>query len=194
MSDESKSHGFPKALIVGLVVVIIVLGSALIVLAIGRSGTTVAKEDVNVLETSNDECIVCHKRTTPGIIEQYGHSTMAAAEVICSDCHEVSSDYPGAVEHEGSYVLQSPTTAMCEKCHVSEVAQYNQSRHGLPAYVAFAGSKDLPDEMLVKYEAIPEGGYSPDKERNALYHIEGPAITPFACKDCHNIGKPAVDG
>jgi len=44
------------------------------------------------------------------------------------------------------------------------------------------------------YESIPEGGFAPDKERNALYILEGEAITRFACESCHNIGQPQADG
>ena len=83
-------------------------------------------------------------RQSPGIVDQFSHSTMAAAEVTCRDCHEVSADYPGAVEHEGDYVLASPTTARCEKCHEAEVAQYYQSRHSLPSWVAVARFKRPP--------------------------------------------------
>jgi hydroxylamine dehydrogenase len=119
---------------------------------------------------------------------------MAAAEVGCRDCHEVDEDYPGAEEHEGTNVLPQPTTAMCRPCHGAEVAQYNQSRHGLPAYVAYAGTGDLTPEQLEMYGSIPEGGFAPDKMRNALYAMEGPAITRFACEDCHNIGLPKADG
>jgi hypothetical protein len=119
---------------------------------------------------------------------------MAAAEVACQNCHEVNQDYPGSVEHEGTYVLRSPTTAMCAKCHQVEVAQYNQSRHGLPAYVAFAGSEDLSPEHLAMYEAIPEGGFSPDKSRNAIAELEGPEMTKFTCEGCHDVGLPAADG
>ena len=194
MSESDARNGFPRALIIGLVVVILVLGSALIILAITRTGSPVETEQVNVLENSSDDCVVCHKRTTPGIIEQYGHSTMASAEVSCQDCHEVAADYPAAIEHEGTFVLGTPTTAMCQKCHAAEVAQYNQSRHGLPSYVAYAGSKELPADLLEVYESIPEGQYSPDKERNALYELDGEDIVRFACEDCHNIGKPAEDG
>lgn len=39
------------------------------------------------------------------------------------------------------------------------------------------------------YEAIPEGSFAPDISRNALYQLEGPAITHFACEGCHDIGK-----
>jgi len=184
-----------RLLIVGLVAVIIVLGLGLILMAINQAAQPATTEGrVNALEQSENECVVCHERTTPGIVEQYGHSTMAAAEVACEDCHEVEADYPGAVEHEGSYVLSNPTTAMCEKCHAQEVAQYNQSRHALPAYVAYAGSKELSEEHLAMYEAIPEGNYAPDKSRNAIAELEGVDLRRFTCEGCHNIGKPAADG
>lgn len=193
--QDSQRTG--RVLIIALVGVTIVLGFALVGLVVGESlaGDGEA-EPPDALAASNDECVVCHRRTTPGIVEQYGHSTMAAAEVICSDCHEVESDYPGAEEHEGDYVLASPTTAMCERCHQTEVAQFNQSRHGLPAYIAYAGAQDLSPELLETYEAIPEGGFNPVRlrERNALFALEGEDVTRFACQACHNIGKPAADG
>ncbi|HEY64490.1 MAG TPA: nitrate reductase [Caldilineae bacterium] len=183
-----------RVLVFGVVAVIIVLGLALIVMTISRSAARVEPERVNALAESDDECVTCHRRTTPGIVAQYGVSSMAAAEVSCRDCHEVKADYPGAVEHEGTYVLSSPTTAICERCHSAEVAQFNQSRHGLPAYIAYAGTEDLTPELLAVYEAIPEGGFNPDRMRNALYALEGPEVTRFACESCHNIGKPAADG
>ena len=185
-----------RVLVIGLVAVILVLGFAFIASIIGRTATApnVEAERVNVLANSDNECVMCHANTTPGIVEQYGHSSMAAAEVSCQDCHEVQADYPGAVEHEGTHVLNTPTTAMCEKCHGAQVAQFNQSRHGLPAYVAMWGADALDEELLANYEAIPEGGFAPDRMRNALFNMEGPAVTRFACQGCHNIGKPAEDG
>ena len=195
-NGEKNGIRVPRVLVYSAFAVLIVLGLAFVSSAIGVSQESETMDDtqVNVLEKSRDECVVCHQRTTPGIVEQYGHSTMAAAEVSCRNCHEVDSDYPGAVEHEGVYVLNSPTPAMCEKCHSVEVAQFNQSRHGLPAYVAYAGTELLTDDLLAQYEAIPEGGYRPEKMRNALYELEGEAITRFACEGCHNIGLPQPDG
>ena len=199
MSQQESKTPIQSArmLIVSLVAVIIVIGLSLVVMVIGRSGSSSAvEEEVNALANSDNECVVCHTRTTPGIVDQYGHSTMAAAEVTCEDCHEVDSDYPGAIEHEGTHVLNQPTTAMCETCHEAEVAQYNRSRHGLPSYVAYAGQEVLTPEQLALYQAIPEGGYSDDKirARNSLHAIEGEAITKFACESCHDVGKPALDG
>lgn len=195
MSESSRGPlRSARALIFGLVAVIVVLGGALIVLAIGGAGGQAETAGVDVLANTDDECVVCHRRTTPGIVEQFSRSTMAAAEVSCRHCHEVAEEYPDAVEHEGAYVLGSPTTAKCEPCHTQEVAQYNQSRHGLPAYVAFAGADGLPPEMQAIYQSIPEAAPDPNRMRNALFAIEGPEVTRFACEACHNVGKPAADG
>ena len=193
---ETASTPFYRSrlFIFGLVAVAIVLGFALVVRAIGDSNTVTSEESVNVLANSNNECVVCHTRTTPGIVDQYGHSTMAAAEVSCQDCHSVDRDYPGAVEHEDGYVLTTPTTAMCAQCHDAEVAQFNASRHGLPAYVAYAGTEVLSEELLAVYRDIPETEDKPDRSRNQLYHLEGEAVTRFACEGCHNIGQPKADG
>jgi hydroxylamine dehydrogenase len=183
-----------RLLIGGLLIVIVVLGFALVVQAIGNAGHPSEVGQVNALAGSNDKCVECHRNTSPGIIEQYGHSSMAGAGVTCMDCHGVEADYPGAVQHEGSYVLTSPTSAKCEKCHQQEVAQFEHSRHGIPSYVAYAGSQDLTEEQLAQFEAVPEGGFDPNKSRNALFAIEGPDVTRFACESCHNVGKPAADG
>ncbi len=178
----------------GLLIIIVVLGFAVVVQSIGKAGQPSAVGQINVLENSSDACVVCHSNATPGIVDQYGHSSMAGAKVNCKDCHAVASDYPGAVEHEGGYVLSSPSAAMCEKCHQNEVAQFDHSRHGLPAYVAVFGSQDLSPDLMAQFEAVPEGNFDPAKARNAIYALEGPAITRFACESCHNVGKPAADG
>jgi hydroxylamine dehydrogenase len=195
MSESSGFLGSARLLIFGLVAVIIVLGGALIVMAIGQAGSAPEPaEQINVLANSTNECVECHQRATPGIVEQYGHSSMAAAEVTCQQCHQVAETYPGAEAHEGTFVLASPTTSMCQKCHVAEVAQYNQSRHSLPAFVAVAGTEELSADLINKYQAIPEGGYAPNKARNAIAQLEGPDMTRFTCFGCHNIGRPAADG
>ena len=82
-------------------------------MAIGRAGEPVHTDDVYVFASSNDEC-VCHRRVTPGIFKHYGASTIAMANVSCRLCREDNEGYPGSVEHQGTFVLATPTTAMCE--------------------------------------------------------------------------------
>jgi hydroxylamine dehydrogenase len=184
-----------RVLVIGLVGVVLVLGLILIIMAVSRSEEAaegIAR--VNALANSDNECVKCHRNATPGIVEQYGFSTMAVAKVQCEDCHEVAKDYPGAVEHEGTYVLGSPTPARCEQCHQNEVKQYYASRHSIPAYAAMVGLEGLTQDERAKYDAIPEAEVKPNATRNALFAIEGPSVTAFACERCHGIGQPREDG
>lgn len=191
--DRGGTLRSARVLIIALVILIIVPGVALITAAISRSVAPADDRPANVLVNSTDDCVTCHSRTTPGIVEQYGRSTMASANVTCTNCHEVAANYPGAIEHEGTFVLNSPTTAKCQTCHQSEVAQFYQSRHSLPAYVAMVGEDELSPEHLAMYQSIPEAELGPIQARSVLFELEGEAITQFACASCHNIGRPHLD-
>jgi hypothetical protein len=191
----SDKSGIPRVFLLSLLIVVLAVGLAWVVLTIGSASA--GQDDgrqKDALATSDDECVVCHRRATAGIVKQFGVSSMAAAEVGCRNCHEVGRSYPGAIEHEGTFVLQQPTPLMCSDCHSVEVQQFNQSRHSLPAFVAYAGTGDLSPDHLRMYEAISEGGFAPDKSRNALFALEGPEITAFACQGCHDVGLPRGDG
>lgn len=185
-----------RVLVVGLVMVLCVMGIALIEMTIGHyTGFGDSPERVNALTNSVDACVNCHKNSTPGIINQYGYSTMAAVGVSCRDCHEVEQDYPGAENHMGQfYIVSEPTPKICGKCHNQQMRQFYQSRHSAPAWAAIRGTDDFNPQQLEIYQAIPEGTYVADKTRHALYDIEGPEITPFACEGCHKIGIPQPDG
>jgi hypothetical protein len=143
---------------------------------------------------SRDTCYSCHKISTQGITMQFVSSTMSQNDVTCTNCHVVASDYPGAESHNGAFRLASPTPAMCQKCHPTEVSQFVQGRHSLPAYVAVHGVSDLTAEQLAMYQAIPEGGYDLTKTEHPLAALEGEAVVPFACDACHKIGQANADG
>jgi len=203
-----------RSLIIGLILISSVLGFSLLIIigcnseavtetnsiftTVMGSQTKTVISDVgqrtNWLEGSTDLCVVCHRVYTPGIVQQFGYSKMAAAGNTCPDCHEVDPDYPGAEAHNGFYRIIQPTPAICQECHPAEVDQFYQSRHSLPAYVAMRGTVDLSSEHLAMYEAIPEGSFAPDKARNAIYVLEGADVTGFTCEACHSIGQPNIDG
>ena len=184
-----------RTVVVGVTATLIVVGLGLIIAGLGeRQSLAMPVKAVDALAESTDPCVTCHRDESPGIVDQFGRSTMAAAGTTCKDCHEVPESYPEAVAHEGTWVLSSPTPAKCRACHEAETDQFYASRHSLPAYVAYAGAQGLSVEMLAKYQAIPEGTYAPDQERNQLYALEGPDVTQFACETCHNVGLPRSDG
>jgi hydroxylamine dehydrogenase len=186
---------WPLTLVLGLVTIVI-LGGVLLIFRLTATPALPSNPEArpDALADSSDSCVACHRNATAGIVHQYGSSTMASAKVTCRDCHEVKTGYPGSEEHEGSNILKTPTTAICQRCHQAEVAQFNQSRHSLPAYVAVTGSKELTPALMAAYQAIPEGSFAPDKARNVLAAMEGKDVTRFACDTCHSVGKPAEDG
>ena len=72
MSNEVETGGSAFGLhlfIITLVAVIIVIGLTLIIRAVSQASMLESGEPVNVLANSNDECVECHERNTPGIIE-----------------------------------------------------------------------------------------------------------------------------
>ena len=74
-----------RTLIIGLVVVVLVLGLALVSMAVGSSKAPVTDERVNVLATSSDECVACHRKSSPGIVEQGGDPAAEGVGVVCRD-------------------------------------------------------------------------------------------------------------
>src|SRR5271169_2151588 len=104
-SDPPKGIRPGRTLIIGLVSTLVVLGLALVIVIVQQSQKLAqpAHADI-VLASSSDPCANCHQNTSPGIIEQFDHSTMAAAKVTCRDCHEVKPGSPGSVEHQGFYI------------------------------------------------------------------------------------------
>lgn len=194
MQSSNSKNIFGRTIVVSLITLVFALSIVIAFLSVNRAMTEAGPENINVLAGSNNDCVKCHQNASPGIVEQYGISTMAAANVTCQNCHEVEENYPGSVKHEGTFVLSSPTPAMCGKCHTAEVMQFNQSRHGVPAWVAYTGVEELTDNQIKLYQSIPEGQFAPDKSRNEIAALEGPDITQFACKTCHEIGQPNPDG
>ena len=183
-----------RVLVTALLVTVLVLGLALVVLILQHPGGLASPASVDALAGSSDTCVTCHRQSTPGIVEQFGHSSMAAAKVSCRDCHAVAQSFPGATLHEGEYIVNHPTTAMCQRCHQPETAQFEQSRHGIPAWIAFKGTSGLTEAQMSQFQSISEGQFSPSKARNAIGAMEGEKITQFACETCHAVGQPQADG
>ena len=201
-TNESSSSGFDiwRLLIAGIVGVAIV--GSLILISMAVSGSAVAEgsepERVNVLANSDNECVICHERTTPGIVAavwpQHHGRRRSGLPGLPRSRRRLSR---GAWSTRAPYVLNSANHGHVRRTATkTEVAQFNQSRHALPAYVAYAGHRtDLAEAHLADVRGHPRRLRSRRTRcRNALYELEGPAITAFACESCHNVGKPAADG
>ena len=116
------------------------------------------------------QCIECHSKKTPGIVENWKSSRMAHAGVSCYDCHTVKKSSPMASQCEGvkgTNIFTSPMVSpkTCARCHPKEVEQFSKSGH---AKLASAPVEDKKKFQVLMY-SLEAGKFAgaPDSLRNA---------------------------
>lgn len=80
-------------------------------------------------EAAQKECITCHTRKSPGIVEQWRASTHSKKNVGCLDCHTADESRPDAFMHHGAKITVVVTPKACAQCHKNEVDQFQASHH-----------------------------------------------------------------
>ncbi len=127
-------------------------------------------------------CIECHAKKTPGIVENWKNGKMAHATVSCYDCHVVEKDSPMASQCEGvrgTKVYTSPmvSSKTCSRCHPREVDSFLKSGHARLAGVPTIESKAML-KLMYYYEGAGELGVEPDTGMNYAARASG-------CQMCH---------
>lgn len=81
------------------------------------------------------ECVACHEKTTPRIVQDWKLSKHAKESVGCAACH--GSGHKGEADVAEAKV---PTPETCARCHGERVEQYKAGKHAL----AWAAMKAMP--------------------------------------------------
>jgi len=92
------------------------------------------------ISSAAQECLECHKDSTPGIVAQWRGSAHARKSVDCFSCHEAAAKDPAAFEHYGHRIAVIVTPNYCSRCHKAEAAEFEESHHSKAAQ--FIGSLD----------------------------------------------------
>lgn len=71
-------------------------------------------------------CVKCHTKVTPGIVNDWQLSKHSGNDVICSDCHGSEHNSPSNVDK-----VSMPTPEVCATCHETQVNQYSKGKHAL---------------------------------------------------------------
>ncbi|MBG0789002.1 MAG: beta-ketoacyl-ACP synthase [Desulfovibrionaceae bacterium] len=100
------------------------------------------------------QCIECHSKNTPGIVENWKNGKMGHATVSCYDCHVVEKDSPMASQCEGlkgTDIYTSPmiSSQTCSKCHPREAEQFLKSGHARLAGVPVLESDGMQSLMYL---------------------------------------------
>jgi len=82
-----------------------------------------------------EDCMVCHKKVTPGIVTDWKLSKHSKNDVGCATCHG-----DGHTTAKDIANAQIPTPETCGACHEDRVSQYKKGKHA----VAWAAMKAMP--------------------------------------------------
>jgi len=96
------------------------LGAAVVVLAAGLQA---------------QQCLECHKKTTPNIVSDWQISKHSQNDVDCATCHGDAHKTTADVA-----LAKIPTPDTCATCHEEKVAQFKKGKHA----VAWAAVKAMP--------------------------------------------------
>ena len=105
------------------------------------------------------ECIECHTKVTPGVVQQHLEGKMGKKGVDCSACH--GSEHK---KMDDARLATMPTPETCAKCHSTQTGQFKAGKHNL----AWVASSSMP-MMGHQSKAVTGDGYK-------------------GCSSCHKIG------
>jgi hypothetical protein len=80
-------------------------------------------------------CVECHKKITPGIVNDWQLSKHGENKIDCSDCH---GDQHKSAQDVGKAEIPTPDT--CGNCHDERVKQFKSGKHA----VSWAAMKAMP--------------------------------------------------
>jgi hydroxylamine dehydrogenase len=105
------------------------------------------------------DCIECHTKVTPGVVQQHLEGKMGKKGVDCSACH--GSEHK---KMDDAKLAKMPTPETCAKCHSTQTGQFKAGKHNL----AWVASSSMP-MMGHQTKAVAGDGYK-------------------GCSSCHKIG------
>ena len=85
--------------------------------------------------TYAENCLICHKKVTPGIVTDWKLSKHSKNDVGCATCHG-----DGHTTAKDVASARIPTPETCSQCHEERVNQYKKGKHAL----AWAALKAMP--------------------------------------------------
>jgi len=130
------------------------------------------------------DCVACHKETTPNIVGDWKLSKHSQNNVSCSTCHGEGHKDPYDVAN-----VEIPTPETCAQCHEERVEQFKAGKHA----AAWAAMKAMPTSHWQPM-AMMEGmkgcggchkiGLKTEEEIKALKK-DGAGFGTASCDACH---------
>lgn len=130
------------------------------------------------------QCVECHKNTTPNIVTDWQISKHSANGVYCSFCH--GEDHKTASDFSKAKI---PTPETCSTCHEQQVEQYKKGKHSL-AWVAMKAMPTFHMQPMAMIDGMKgcggchKIGLKSEEETKKL-KSEGAGFGLASCDACH---------
>lgn len=150
------------------------------------------------------QCVECHAKSSPGIIDHWKGSTHAVKGVGCVECHKAESDDVDAFVHYGHTIATIVTPRDCGHCHQHEYQEFERSHHAKAgnilasldnrlAEIVEGFREDVTDEDGNIIETLTRFNPHSPTPGMAIETVNGMASVDVGCKQCHG-SKVALEG
>lgn len=155
-----------------------------------ESGVSVRKVSV---PANSQQCVDCHRQSSPGIIDHWLGSTHARTGVGCVECHQAEKADIDAFDHYGATIATIVTPRDCSRCHKTEYTEFVNSHHARAGNILASLDNFLAE--TVEGARAPFNPHSPTPGMTVT-QVNGMASADTGCKQCHGskVALEAQDG
>ncbi len=138
-------------------------------------------------------CVDCHAKSSPAIVEHWKGSTHAHKGVGCVECHLAEKVDADGFDHYGAHIATVVTPRDCARCHVKESQEFAQSHHSKAGNILAS-----LDNTLAENAEGMRGFFNPHSPTpgKTISQVDGMASATLGCRQCHGgkVGLMTKDG
>lgn len=139
-------------------------------------------ETAVVVPASSKDCVDCHGKSNPGIVDHWKGSTHAHKGVGCVECHQADPKDVDAFLHYGKHIATIVTPLDCARCHPAETEEFARSHHAKGGDILASLDNYLAE--TVEGSRTPFNPHSPTPGAPEG-KVNGMAAAFTGCQQCH---------
>ena len=115
------------------------IAAGLLMLSVSSLTYASVKEAPKEMSAETKECVSCHQKNNPGIVQQWGRSKHYGANVGCYECHQADEGDIDAYIHDDKKVKKNIAIIVspkdCANCHEKAAQEMTTSRHAKACHI-----------------------------------------------------------
>ena len=115
------------------------IAAGLLMLSVSSLTYASVKSPPKEMSAETKECVSCHQKNNPGIVQQWGRSKHYGANVGCYECHQADEGDIDAYIHDDKKVKKNISIIVspkdCANCHEKAAQEMTTSRHAKAGHI-----------------------------------------------------------